>query len=366
MFVVEELKARPLRWWVDNRGLLDLAPPYQRRGGLWSVPMRQKLIDSIINGYDLPKFYLADFASGPPDLNTAGRRFAVVDGRQRLEAIFRFADDELTLEEEFVLADEPALELAGLTYSQLRQRDPRTASRFDEYRLTMYAIRTNEEGRINELFTRLNSSRALSGAEVRNAMKGVVPGLIREIADHELFTSLVRFSRNRYQDREVAAKYLLCEFRGNLVETKRAGLDRLVREGTRADADPENLRRAADRVLEVCDRMASIFEPSDRLLSSQGSMVPYYWLARTVGGVHGPRIRAFLLDFEELRHRNRRVAADPRVGGIVDPDLLRYDALNRSINDQGSIEGRFAILMAFLNEWLEEGHLQPRPSPRFG
>lgn len=32
-----------------------------RKGGIWSERDKAYLIDSIINGFDIPKFYLSDF-----------------------------------------------------------------------------------------------------------------------------------------------------------------------------------------------------------------------------------------------------------------------------------------------------------------
>ena len=60
MFKVRQFEARTLSWWYDQRDTIDLNPPYQRRGGLWSAREKSYLIDSILNDYDIPKLYLAD------------------------------------------------------------------------------------------------------------------------------------------------------------------------------------------------------------------------------------------------------------------------------------------------------------------
>ena len=55
------------------------------------------LIDSIINGFDVPKLYLADFQLGDSSLNVSKLPYAIIDGKQRLEAIFDFFDGTLVL-----------------------------------------------------------------------------------------------------------------------------------------------------------------------------------------------------------------------------------------------------------------------------
>ena len=38
-------------------GTLNLDPPYQREGDIWSRDKKRLFIDSLINGFDVPKFY---------------------------------------------------------------------------------------------------------------------------------------------------------------------------------------------------------------------------------------------------------------------------------------------------------------------
>jgi len=65
-----------------------MEPPYQRRGRLWSNTDKACLIDSILNWYDVPKLYVADFTWGDSQLNSEQLPYAIIDGKQRLEAIF--------------------------------------------------------------------------------------------------------------------------------------------------------------------------------------------------------------------------------------------------------------------------------------
>lgn len=359
MFTVRQFEARTLSWWADQRDMVDFEPPYQRRGGLWSRGDKQFLIDSILNQYDIPKLYIADFTFGPSPLNTKSTQYAVIDGKQRFEAILDFIDGNIVLDKEFSLASDPSLELAGLGYRDLRANYPRIASRFDNFNLTVMSVVTDEEGKINELFVRLNRNKTLTGPEIRNAMRGCVPQLIRELAEDEFFISKVKFAAKRGQDLDAAAKMLLVEFRGRLVETKKATLDDLVQEGQNAEADiadstVQDFERAADRVRAVLLRMNDIFIPSDPLLANQGVVIPYYWLIKKSSEEDLPRIREFLVKFDGERAKNRENAKDPGRTDKIDHALSRYDQLNRSINDVGSLEGRVEILASRFRSWVKD------------
>jgi hypothetical protein len=316
-------------------------PLYQRRGQLWSERDRAFLIDSILNGYDVPKIYVADFSFGPTHLNLANRQYAVIDGKQRLGAIFDFFENRLRLADDFEWAVNPGLNLAGLTYNDLLQNHPKAARRFANFSLSVMRVITDDEAKINELFVRLNRSKPLTGAEIRNAMGGVVPGLIRDLCAHSFFSSRIRFSTNRRQDYNAAAKLLLLEFRGTPVGTQKPNLDRFVQEGVKAEAGTEDFARAAQRCKQVLGRMANIFGQSDPLLSSAGPLTVYYWFVRSIPASRDREVREFLLRFGKERAENR---ARARRGNQVDPELALYEQLDRSVDNQGSIERRFEIL----------------------
>jgi uncharacterized protein with ParB-like and HNH nuclease domain len=64
-------------------------PEWQRQE-VWSKSKKQNLIDTILRGWKLPKFYFQKTSDDP-------ETFEVVDGQQRLAAIFDFFDKDLKL-----------------------------------------------------------------------------------------------------------------------------------------------------------------------------------------------------------------------------------------------------------------------------
>ncbi|HAT4047113.1 TPA: hypothetical protein I9Z20_004790, partial [Citrobacter freundii] len=87
MFKVQNHAARTLSWWYKQRSKIDFEPTYQRKGNLWGDKDKAFLIDSILNEYDLPKIYIADFTILNTPLNINNMSYAVIDGRQRFESI---------------------------------------------------------------------------------------------------------------------------------------------------------------------------------------------------------------------------------------------------------------------------------------
>lgn len=336
---------RTLSWWKTHRGEIDMAPPYQRRGRLWSTADKAYLIDSILNGFDIPKMYIADFTWGNSPLNAKRLPYAIIDGKQRFESIFEFFDGPLVLNQDFVYLPDPTLKLGGLGYRDLLRKHSTIAEEFENFNLHVMSVFTRSAETINNLFVRLNRSKPLTGAEIRNAMGGPVPEMLREIARHDFFTSVVRFSVKRSEDLNAAAKFLLFERSGKPRETKKTILDRFVQ--TARDFGPSarsELELGARRVLDVLQDMSSVFLPKDKLLASAGTVPVYYWLIRGLDEREQSRFRGFLVQFEESRRRNRTLLHDRPNSRDIDNELTEYDNYNRSTNDQTSHEGRYRIL----------------------
>lgn len=342
-FHIRAFDARTLSWWRSQRSKIDFDPPYQRRGHLWSKADKAYLVDSILNGYDIPKLYIADFTWGKSRLNEKRLPYAIIDGKQRFEAILDFFDGKVVLNEDFVSVDNPELQLGGLGYSDLKNNYADVAEIFDNFNLSVMAVYAQDEEPISELFVRLNRSKSLTGAEVRNAMSGPAPKVIREIAKHEFFSSSISFTVQRGQDQNAAAKILMFEYSNELNETKKRNLDAFVKEAQKA-TNKQKLELAGRRVREILDDMASIFLPKDRILTSNGVMPVYYWFVRSRKQDDYPYVREFLVRFEQARKENRQLESIDPTHQKLDRKLLEFDQFNRSTNDLQSHVGRWEIL----------------------
>jgi hypothetical protein len=339
MFEVKPHDPMPLSWWYEQRDRIDREPSYQRRSGVWDAHKQAFLIDSILNDYDMPKLYLADFALANSPLNEHRKAYAVIDGKQRLQAIFAFFEGVLVLDKEFQYLDDPTAELGGLSYFDLQRHHPDVAAKFENHVPAVMSVVTDEPLKIEQLFVRLNSGVQVNRAERRNAMEGIVPAIIRRLGDHQFFKTRIKFNTLRMADLNLVAKLLLIEHRGGFDDTKADNLDALVVEGIRGDAAP--FEKTERRVKAVLSRMVRVFKKQDRLLGNEGHIPVYYWFVKHHAG-DSDVIRDFLDGFVLAVRKNQLlVREDPKAG---DPELRAYYTMSRTTNDRASLQGRYEIL----------------------
>ena len=346
-FKIQLMDPKPLTWWKSRRLKIDMSPPYQRRGRLWSDTDKAYLIDSIINGYDVPKLYMADFTWAESPLNSLRLPYAIIDGKQRFEAIFNFFDGEIVLNKDFVYISDTSKELGGLGYKDLQTNYPDIAEIFETFPLSIVGVFSNTDDRINELFVRLNRSKSLTGAEIRNAMTGKAPLIIREIANHDFFHVNIAFSVKRGGDLNAAAKLLLFEYNDQPIETKKKTLDDFTKLSEKDGK--EKLELSLRRAIETMEYMSQIFLPADKLLANGGILPVYYWFIKNCEQKHHHLIREFLVKFEEARVMNRETPEED----TLDRQLVEFDNFNRSTNDLQSHIGRLKIINERFSHWIK-------------
>ena len=84
-FTIEHYLVRPGR-----ENTFDLNAPYQR-GSVWTVEQRRLFINSILCGFPIPGVFVAELPYG------GEFSYRVIDGKQRIETIRMFANNELTV-----------------------------------------------------------------------------------------------------------------------------------------------------------------------------------------------------------------------------------------------------------------------------
>ena len=150
-----------------REGLLLVNRRYQRKL-VWSVDEKESLIESGVQNYPIPLVLLAE-ASGEKR-----GQLEIVDGLQRLNAIFAYIENEFALDGEYfdltLLADTKNL----LDAKKIVQRTPiaprEVCTRVTNYQLPVSTYRASSVDIIDEVFRRINSSgRKLSDQDIRQA-----------------------------------------------------------------------------------------------------------------------------------------------------------------------------------------------------
>ncbi|QJR10492.1 hypothetical protein DSM104443_01556 [Usitatibacter rugosus] len=323
------------------REQIQIDPEYQRLGDIWAPDNRQLLVDTILNGFDVPKIYLHKF---PKPILKGGKtyEFAIVDGRQRLETMWAFIEGRITLDDEFKYFKEPKVLAGGMTYEELGQSYPDLKSDYDGFVLSVVLIETDDLEMIEEMFSRLNEAAPLTAAEKRNALGGPMPIAIKKLSKTSLFTKKLPFPNKRYRHFDLAAKFLLTERERKVVDTKKTQLDEFVEE---YKAKPRNkLPTFVKTASETAAGMSKVFGDNDPLLRQLGMVMVYYHLFRVArdNKWSASVTRKKLVDFNRMRDENR--AAVEQGNKKVDLDLVQFERYAQSPNDSAAIKFRLQLL----------------------
>ena len=350
----------------SERDDIQLDPAYQRISGIWTKEKRQLLIDSIINGFDVPKLYFHEFVP-PKKIGSKKYRYAIVDGKQRIQTIWDFIDGNISLSDDFEYIRDNTVKAGGLGYKQLAEKYPQLKSRFDSTPLDIVTIRTGDIDLIEDMFSRLNEAVPLNAPEKRNAFGGPLPNAIQSVSGNKFFTKHVAFPDNRYRHRDLAAKFLFIEFSNEIVNTKKADLDRFVRQfkkwrqdGARK-ASPAAVSALVNETDKTLALMTSTFGTQDKLLRQVGMITLYFHLFRFIRlGTVGNVSRDMLAHFEKNREKNRQVAEEQgETSASVELALLEFDKHSQTPNDAYAIRIRLGILLKYL---LKHNALKYEPS----
>jgi hypothetical protein len=169
-------------WFLDIRrsGQLELSPPYQRRS-VWTPRDRRFFLDTIFHDYPSPPLFLHK------QMDDGAPRYAVVDGKQRLETVFMFFDGKLRLPENF--GDD---RLNNKKWPDIKDITEVSLS-FYNYVFPVEMIVVLPEPRfLNEVFDRLNRNNIkLSEQELRHAKyDGWFAAFVEEEADNPVWKVL--------------------------------------------------------------------------------------------------------------------------------------------------------------------------------
>lgn len=173
---------------LDKRYII-LNPDYQRNHR-WNNSTSSKLIESLILNIPIPLIYISQDISADDEIEEQDTpRFSVIDGQQRLTAIYNFFKNNFKLENLEVLH-----ELNGYMYKDLPSFLIR---RLEERMIRCLRIDSTLDRQIKyDIFERLNSGAVQLGAqELRNATcSGPFNTLIKELSKNQTFIQICLLS----------------------------------------------------------------------------------------------------------------------------------------------------------------------------
>jgi hypothetical protein len=145
-------------WFLDlhTTGQLDLNPPYQRRS-VWTLKDKRFFLDTIFRNFPCPPIFLHK------SLDEQGKStYHVVDGKQRLQSILSFVNNEFTLSKDFGDSN-----LDGKKWEEI---NPDYKRKLWDYVLAVDYIDDISGTTVNDVFDRVNrNQKKLERQELRHA-----------------------------------------------------------------------------------------------------------------------------------------------------------------------------------------------------
>ncbi len=176
---------------------IELNPDFQRKGGIWQIKGKSRLIESLLLNIPLPVFYVA----ADKDDN-----WIVVDGLQRLTTLKEYIQDKTLILKNL----EFLTQFEGLKFEALPRNMQR---RILETEPVFHIIQpTTPKTVTRTIFKRINTSGLpLSAQEIRHALyNGKSTALLKELSECEEFKLATNnsISDDRMADRECVLRYL--------------------------------------------------------------------------------------------------------------------------------------------------------------
>ena len=292
------------------------------------------------------------------DPNTDTR---VIDGKQRLMALFDFIENKLKLPDDFKCYNNTTYRAAGMTYDRLLAEYPLLRAHFDGYAAPVVLVEADDDEIIEQLFWRLNVQMPLTAPEKRNALGGPLPLRIRRVARTRFFQESIRVGNHRWQHLDLAAKFLYLRHVEAVENTKKIVLDGLVVDYRRGREKGERFASSAvldeleERTIDILDREHGYFGKGNALLSSVSRNTLYFHIFRRCGtlNIDIPFSLQMLEEFNaevtmaRLKSQRRLDGADETLSDLEN-QLVWFDREKQSPNDKGAIERQYHYLANYM------------------
>lgn len=175
--------------------LVVLDSDFQRES-VWKLQQKRELIESVLMGLPLPIFYFNEDKTG---------RLIVIDGRQRLSAIFEFLNNGFSLDNLKILDE--------FNKKKFKDLDPIYQSKIEDYQIMAHVIQPMTPDRVKfDIFDRVNrAGTQLNKQEIRNALyQGKSTALLNTLSKTEVFNEATE--HYFLKDTRMKNRYLLLRF----------------------------------------------------------------------------------------------------------------------------------------------------------
>lgn len=253
-FVVGQLQA------LNDANKIIFNTEFQR-GEVWDITRKQKLIDSMLRGYNINTIFFRQISDG---------RYECLDGQQRLKTIL-----QEFLKDKYPINPKITPEFKDKKYfSELHEYLKNKILTYPIYAVILYTVDDEETCKV---FLRLQEGLPLNAAEKLNAMIGFLRNEIVDLTTHPFFSHL-GINNYRFAHRYMIAQIYVLTLKDQITDVKYPQLQELYTAYQHA-YPPESNKKRIIRVLNFLD---SEFGEDAKLIRRSADFISFYLLAKHI------------------------------------------------------------------------------------
>lgn len=302
----------------QRRSKINPKPQYQRTS-VWSIAKKKLFIDSILRGYDVPKFYLRET---PMD---SIYDYEVTDGQQRMRAICEFmssGDAEKYFLDKAIINE---VNVEGMQYSSLGD----FKEKFDNYELNIALIDEASPEEIRSLFARLQMGEQLNKVELRHAMSSNIGAAIISVSENHPFFKTSRIPTRRFKHQDYLDHVITFAYYNGSNDVKAKNIEEMYKE--LADSTSVIFTPYISKANKVLDWMNLINNISKGIFKNKWAFFDTFWMFyknfENIDSIDYQlfcnRFKAFEGKRLENNRNPERLISDP-VSSIYDKNMYEY------------------------------------------
>lgn len=351
------MKISPEVWNIAKlykiKSKINPKPQYQRTP-VWNPQKKKLLIDSILRGYDIPKFYLRETPNDPL------YKYEVTDGQQRIRAIWEFIENQFKLDEAIIgTLNTKALVYEGLSDNKL------FLHHFNNFEINIALIKVASQEEIRTLFARLQMGERLNPAELRHALSSNIGNMIFSIIEnHNFFDSDSKILNIRYKHQDYLDNAITLSHYDSSRSIKASDMKHLYTEF--ANSNLVEIQPLLNKANTVLDLMRKINSHKKGLFKNKWAFVDvFYLIFKNLDQIKDVKPKVFsdnFLKFENSRKYNNSTPEkliEDKTKIEYDKDLYDYIiAFKTSGADKNNVKIRYRVLY---NKFLNKNNFDLKP-----
>lgn len=255
----------------------DFSPKYQRLS-VWSEEKKSFLIDSILKNYPIPAIFLRPRV----DSRSGKTTYDVVDGKQRLETIIGFIENQVALttyfnEDDFIDSDnsEIASDIAGLKFEEIKQQSEKFADyikQFWTYSINIELLYEQNDDLIPSVFDRLNrNGEPLTRQELRKAQysDSLLYSAISDLAGNDFWNNKIsRLNSDRMENIEFVSEIFFMVLKREVLSSPQDVIDKLYKDYENNKDAVEETQKNVLSIIEKINNLSIDFNSNKKLCST--------------------------------------------------------------------------------------------------